>query len=254
MASEVFLGPDGGPYVSVNENSGDLELKDNTGTVIANWDSGNSEWNFQNNPLSNIPDVELGPDGGPFVSINENNGDIELKDNSGNVVAFWDESNTQWDLNSNDIQNVGSLGVEETDITNESLIITEPGDTRTLTSDTYKSPALNDPPAKDERGEFSGDQFTPDNDGFYRVHCAAVLFDGADNDRIRGRIQNVTDSVTVDTTPGFFNSGGFSGPIMYSRIVYLTAGKSYEFQVKNENSSDIISDAYGFYIVRSEFR
>jgi len=54
----------------------------------------------------------LGPDGGPYVSVNENSGDIELKDNSGNVVAFWDESNTQWDLNSNDIQNVGSLSAE----------------------------------------------------------------------------------------------------------------------------------------------
>jgi len=61
----------------------------------------------------------LGPDGGPYVSINENNGDIELKDNSGNVVAFWDESNTQWDFSSNDIQNVGSLGVES--IGNERL-------------------------------------------------------------------------------------------------------------------------------------
>jgi len=56
----------------------------------------------------------LGPDGGPYVSVNENSGDIELKDNSGNVVMKWDESNTQWDVQSNDIQNVGSLGVEET--------------------------------------------------------------------------------------------------------------------------------------------
>jgi len=54
----------------------------------------------------------LGPDGGPYVSVNENSGDIELKDNSGNVVAFWDESATQWDVQSNDIQNVGSLGVD----------------------------------------------------------------------------------------------------------------------------------------------
>jgi hypothetical protein len=61
----------------------------------------------------------LGPDGGPYVSVNENSGDIELKDNSGNVVAFWDESNTQWDFSSNDIQNVGSLGVES--IGNERL-------------------------------------------------------------------------------------------------------------------------------------
>jgi len=59
----------------------------------------------------------LGPDGGPYVSVNENSGDIELKDNSGNVVMKWDESNTQWDVSSNNIQNVGSLGVEQIDNT-----------------------------------------------------------------------------------------------------------------------------------------
>jgi methionine-rich copper-binding protein CopC len=139
MASEVFLGPDGGPYVSVNENSGDLELKDNTGTVIANWDSGNSEWNFQNNPLSNIPDVELGPDGGPFVSINENNGDIELKDNSGNVVAFWDESNTQWDFQSNDLTNLasveaGSLDTDKSRIKEMSGVLEKTSDQSTTSS------------------------------------------------------------------------------------------------------------------------
>jgi len=56
--------------------------------------------------------INIGPDGGPYIAINENNGDIELEDNSGNVVAKWDETNTQWDFSTNDIQNVGSLGVQ----------------------------------------------------------------------------------------------------------------------------------------------
>jgi len=56
--------------------------------------------------------INIGPDGGPYIAINENSGDIELEDNSGNVVAKWDETNTQWDFISNDIQNVGSLDVQ----------------------------------------------------------------------------------------------------------------------------------------------
>jgi hypothetical protein len=53
--------------------------------------------------------INVGPDGGPYIAINENSGDIELEDNSGNVVAKWDESATQWDFSSNDIQNVGLI-------------------------------------------------------------------------------------------------------------------------------------------------
>jgi hypothetical protein len=58
-------------------------------------------------------EIFLGPDGGPYISVNENSGDIELKDNSGNVVAFWDESNTQWDFQSNDLTNLASLSAEK---------------------------------------------------------------------------------------------------------------------------------------------
>jgi hypothetical protein len=58
-------------------------------------------------------EIFLGPDGGPYVSVNENNGDIELKDNSGNVVAFWDESNTQWDFQSNGLTNLASVSTDD---------------------------------------------------------------------------------------------------------------------------------------------
>jgi hypothetical protein len=111
MVSRINIGPDGGPYIAINENSGDIELEDNAGNVVAEWDDTNARWDFQNNQLvnSNTPEVEIGPDGGPFVSVNENAGDIELKDNSGTVVAKWDESATQWDFVSNDLTNVGVL-------------------------------------------------------------------------------------------------------------------------------------------------
>jgi len=48
------MGPDGGPYIAINENSGNIELEDNTGTTVAIWDDANSQWDFQNNPISNV--------------------------------------------------------------------------------------------------------------------------------------------------------------------------------------------------------
>ena len=55
--------------------------------------------------------LNIGPDGGPYIAINENSGDIELEDNSGNVVAKWDETNTQWDFSSNDVTNINTASI-----------------------------------------------------------------------------------------------------------------------------------------------
>lgn len=54
MPSRINMGPDGGPYIAINENNGDIELEDNTGTTVAVWDDTNSQWDFQNNPISNV--------------------------------------------------------------------------------------------------------------------------------------------------------------------------------------------------------
>jgi len=54
MPSRINMGPDGGPYIAINENSGNIELEDNTGTTVAIWDDANSQWDFQNNPISNV--------------------------------------------------------------------------------------------------------------------------------------------------------------------------------------------------------
>jgi len=58
MASELFLGPDGGPYVSINENSNDLELRDINGNVIAVWDETAGQWDLNNKSLTNINAID----------------------------------------------------------------------------------------------------------------------------------------------------------------------------------------------------
>ena len=53
--------------------------------------------------------INIGPENGPYVAINESSGNLQLEDNSGNVVAEWDETNTQWDFANNTLNNVDAL-------------------------------------------------------------------------------------------------------------------------------------------------
>ena len=61
--------------------------------------------------------INIGPENGPFVAINESSGNLQLEDNSGNVVAEWDETNAQWDFANNTLANVDAL--------NSNSVITE---------------------------------------------------------------------------------------------------------------------------------
>ena len=54
MASRINIGPEDGPYVAINESSGNLQLEDNSGNVVAEWDEGNAQWDFANNTLANV--------------------------------------------------------------------------------------------------------------------------------------------------------------------------------------------------------
>ena len=56
--------------------------------------------------------INIGPEDGPYIAINENNGDIELEDNTGAVVAKWDDGQSQWDFVGNDISGVGAFDSE----------------------------------------------------------------------------------------------------------------------------------------------
>ena len=53
--------------------------------------------------------INIGPENGPYVGINEENGNLQLEDNSGNVVAEWDDTNAQWDFANNTLNNVDAL-------------------------------------------------------------------------------------------------------------------------------------------------
>ncbi|HMA78218.1 MAG TPA: hypothetical protein VKP88_03680, partial [Candidatus Paceibacterota bacterium] len=53
--------------------------------------------------------IDIGPDGGPYVAINENSNDLELQDINGNVIAVWDETEGQWDLNNNSLTNINAI-------------------------------------------------------------------------------------------------------------------------------------------------
>ena len=54
MASRINIGPENGPYVAINESSGNLQLEDNSGNVVAEWDETNAQWDFANNTLNNV--------------------------------------------------------------------------------------------------------------------------------------------------------------------------------------------------------
>ena len=56
-----------------------------------------------------VSKINIGPENGPYVAINEENGNLQLEDNSGNVVAEWDETNAQWDFANNTLANVDAL-------------------------------------------------------------------------------------------------------------------------------------------------
>ena len=56
--------------------------------------------------------INIGPENGPYIAINENNGDIELQDNTGGVVAKWDDGQSQWDFVENNISGVGAFDSE----------------------------------------------------------------------------------------------------------------------------------------------
>ena len=54
MPSRINIGPENGPYVGINESSGNLQLEDNGGNVVAEWDETNAQWDFANNTLNNV--------------------------------------------------------------------------------------------------------------------------------------------------------------------------------------------------------
>ena len=82
--------------------------------------------------------INIGPENGPYVAINESSGNLQLEDNSGNVVAEWDETNAQWDFVENDISGVGAFDSES--VNTESASVNGPLDAETATIESLATP------------------------------------------------------------------------------------------------------------------
>ena len=60
--------------------------------------------------------IDIGPEGGPFVAINENSNNLELQDINGNVIAKWDETAGQWDLNNNSLTGINAINASSANV------------------------------------------------------------------------------------------------------------------------------------------
>ena len=69
--------------------------------------------------------IDIGPEGGPFVAINENSNDLELQDINGNVIAKWDETAGQWDLNNNSLTGINAIDASSANVESLSTEVLE---------------------------------------------------------------------------------------------------------------------------------
>lgn len=149
-----------------------------------------------------------------------------------------------------------SVSTVEGEVTGETSIeLVRNSDNTGISSNTWTNAF--DGSNRDQRGEVSSAQFTPDKDGLYRITANIGLAPGSDQDIIRARLRNTTDG--TDLSPlgrnwGRENASGSGGiqTIQPSQVFDLTAGKTYEIQVQDFDSSfDILADGTAATITRS---
>ena len=90
--------------------------------------------------------IDIGPEGGPFVAINENSNDLELQDINGNVIAKWDETAGQWDLNNNSLTGINAIDASSANVVSLSGdLVSRPEDIDNLEGNVYLEPDGTDP-------------------------------------------------------------------------------------------------------------
>ena len=90
--------------------------------------------------------IDIGPEGGPFVAINENSNDLELQDINGNVIAKWDETAGQWDLNNNSLTGINAIDAGSANVVSLSgNLVSRPEDIDNLEGNVYLEPDGTDP-------------------------------------------------------------------------------------------------------------
>ena len=176
-------------------------------------------------------------------AVDEENGDLVIRDTDGTVVMRRADG-AAWQLEGSDISGVGafdseSINTGKADITSETFVKANRNTTATdVTAGTFTNIANNE--VADNLDEFNSSfQFVPSESGWYDIRGQARV-QSNDNDTITIRIRNVTDSVTLkrrDEVPGDDQELSITG------LMELTSGKSHEVQVTNVDSSHNVSGA-----------
>jgi hypothetical protein len=141
--------------------------------------------------------IDIGPDGGPYVAINENNNDLELQDINGNVIAKWDETEGQWDLNNNSLTNIDAI-----DASSATLGSVDTGNLNNIyyaSDDVALDTAISEASSEDIIQLSEGD-YTKD-----RTISKSLVFRGS---AVSARGSRVSASWTIDGGASFFNISG----------------------------------------------
>jgi len=171
--------------------------------------------------------------------FNSNGSELKYKDSGGNVFAAsglqdGDDFDGQ---GSSDFSNLKSLGVENADITGETLIRAYRGTAATGVSSGSWTDIADTETSDSETEQDSSFNINVNEDGLYKIYAHVNIFDSTSGDTIEFRVQNTTDGTSVRTTMPMGVMGASQDYKDISAIFDLTAGKDYKLQVRNRSSS-----------------
>lgn len=135
-------------------------------------------------------------------------------------------------------------------VANETFVRGQRGSaTSTIASGTYVN--IFDGASKDVRGEFNGNaEFAPDKSGEYLVNVVPDIRNNSAGDTLSFRIYNTSVSKTVGSIARAEATGTADTPV-FTRVVRLTEGDSYELQITNNDSSYSVETVSSGVILRS---
>jgi len=200
------------------------------------------------------------------AGLGEDNGELVIKDSSGTIILRRNETASEWQFEGTDLSDInaidassatlGSVNTEDANIKTTDVIIDSlASESAVTTAGNWVSPDW-DTAKRDNLSEINGNQFTPQEDGVYYMYAETRTAGNAnDKDRIRSRLQNVTDSTTVYIVPNDQVSGssGFSSFPPIAGTYDLTGGKSYEVQFQNRDTDFAVDQLFGRWSIRDVF-
>jgi hypothetical protein len=136
-----------------------------------------------------------------------------------------------------------SVNADEGEITNETKIVATRGtDSASQTADNRVNPF--DSETKDNRGEFSAGEFTPDKSGIYKISFQIRLEGNTtEGDLLQSDLRDSADNLVNGHTIRRDRAEGPTAFFDESYEVELTAGETYKLQVENKDSSYVVTSA-----------